>query len=157
MKRGVVRFPVSELDGLRRVGTRYFDETGRKLTRAAFVRMFVAAGLARINQERPLAEQLPLYFLADEKPRPRPRRSQDGPTLRKRVLDAVNERRAGVLTPAGVAHVLGIKGSDAVRNALLVLAEQGHIEKLAPGQYRAWPQSPTRTAARRTQGDEARA
>jgi hypothetical protein len=57
-----------------------------------------------------------------------------GIDLEQPILEA---RPDEVLTPARVRALLGAVPVDTVRNALLVLAERGRIEKIGHGQYRA--------------------
>jgi hypothetical protein len=59
-----------------------------------------------------------------------------GPSVRARILAALTGRPGEVLTPAQLAALVGARSRDTVRNALLVLAEKGRIEKVGPGQYR---------------------
>lgn len=136
--RAVVRLPDAHREGLRQLGARYFGETGRRLSRAALVRILVGRGLADIDQTRPLAEQLPLHALANKCSPASPRQQvREGPSLRKRILSELSASAEEVFTPARVSKLVGATSRDSVRNTLLVLAGRGLIDKLGPGQYRA--------------------
>jgi hypothetical protein len=57
-------------------------------------------------------------------------------SVRRRVLAALEAHPGEVFASARLASLVGGL-PDTVRNALLALSEQGHVEKLGPGQYRA--------------------
>lgn len=63
--------------------------------------------------------------------------SDGGPSVRTRLLAALVARPGEVLTSPQLAALVGARSRDTVRNALLVLAERGAVEKVGPGQYRA--------------------
>jgi hypothetical protein len=66
----------------------------------------------------------------------RPAPPVGAPSVRRRVHEALDAHPGEVLTTARIASLVG--GSrDTVRNALLALSEQGRVEKIGPGQYRA--------------------
>ncbi|APR76485.1 Hypothetical protein A7982_01832 [Minicystis rosea] len=67
---------------------------------------------------------------------PRPRAVESGGTMRTRILRAMEARPDEVLTAAMLAPAVAARSRDAVRNALLVLAAKGKIEKVGLGQYR---------------------
>ena len=73
--------------------------------------------------------------------------------MRTRILRAMEARPGEVLTAAILAPLVAARSRDAVRNALLVLAAKGRIEKVGLGQYRI---ATTRRAADRSPHVEAR-
>lgn len=61
---------------------------------------------------------------------------EGGCSMRSRILAEMEARAGEILTPAQLAPLVEARSRDAVRNALLVLAEKGKIEKVGLGQYR---------------------
>ena len=84
----------------------------------------------RVNESRPLVEQLPL-------PPREPSKRGDGPTLRERILDALKVHAGEVLTTARVTELLRARRADKVRSTLQRMAVQRTIEKVGLGQWRA--------------------
>jgi hypothetical protein len=151
LSRTVVRLSAADrerLDGLR---ARCTSATLLNVSRADLVRLFVVRGLADIDEARPIIDQLPHQVLAAARPREvRPWRAPEGDSLRQRIVKELEARPEAVFSPQGMAALVGAAQHDSVRNALLALAERGHIEKLGPGQYRA-----RRAQAQATVGDSA--
>jgi DNA-binding GntR family transcriptional regulator len=58
------------------------------------------------------------------------------PSLRRRLVAALDARPGDVLTPPQLTRIVGAR-PDGVRNALLELAARGKVEKVGEGQYRA--------------------
>jgi DNA-binding transcriptional ArsR family regulator len=74
--------------------------------------------------------------------RPRPVVPAGAPSVRRRVLEALDAHPGGVLTPSCIAGMIGDGSRGTVRNALLALSQQGRVEKVGVGQYRARARAP---------------
>jgi hypothetical protein len=136
--RCVVRFSESELRSLD-------DLRGRKgIPRASLIR---AAVRVLIDGAIPVAVILEhLREIRREKratsTRPRPVLPPGELSVRRRVLAVLDAHPGGVLTPSCIAGMVGDGSRGTVRNALLALSQQGHVEKLGVGLYRARARAP---------------
>jgi len=135
MKRCVIRLEEDAIQRLDQLVVRLREQTPESWSRADVVRLFVTGRLADIDEDRPLGKQL---TLARRRPAPRWHPPASDRTLRDRIVVQMAASPEETFTPARLAPIVSATSRDAVRNTLLVLAEQGRIEKVGPGQYRAW-------------------
>jgi hypothetical protein len=140
LDRCVVRFSEEELRSLGKpspIRAGSLDELrGKGVPRASLVRAAVRALL-----DGDIAAEVILRHLRDIKRTKRagskrPPLPAGALSVRRRVLAALEAHPGEVFAPPRVASLVGGL-PDTVRNALLALSEQGHVEKLGPGQYRA--------------------
>jgi hypothetical protein len=128
LQRWVGRFSSGELRAL--------DQRRDGISRASVVRAVV-----RVWLDGKVADTLVVDHLVEigkqKRASNRPARPAGLPSVRARVLEVLEAHPGEVFTPARLVSLVGGGLRDTIRNALLVLSEQGHVEKLGPGQYRA--------------------
>jgi hypothetical protein len=118
LRRVVGRLSRAEIDAL--------DARRGEVPRAAMIRACVRTWLEAGG---------PVVLPPREEPA-RPPRLGGLPSLRRRLVAALDARPGDVLTPPQLTRIVGAR-PDGVRNALLELAARGKVEKVGEGQYRA--------------------
>jgi hypothetical protein len=130
MRRIVVRLSEADCASLDAAPIR--DERGKPLSRSGLVRRIVAERIGTLGAvELPNRRVEPPALAEDDAP------STPRVTMAVRILAQMEASRDEVFDAAGLALAIGSKNRNSVRNKLGELAEQGAVERVSPGRYRA--------------------